>query len=112
MFTNNTAIPTTIDLRRELESIVDWYSLGIGLKLKDHQLKCIEKNHQHDVERCKIEMLNYWQENTTTADCTWEAVATAVGLMGTHDRVADTIRKKYITSTSTTSNRGTVLLHM
>ena len=99
-----------IDLVRELEPIVDWYLLGTCLNLEVHQLKCIEKNYIHDVTRCKIEVLSLWLDNTTTT--TWEAVATAVGLMGTHDKVADTIRNKYITSTSTTSNRGTVLLYM
>ena len=99
-----------IDLVRELELIVDWYLLGICLNLKVHRLKCIEENYSHDVTCCKIEVLTLWLDNTTTT--TWEAVAKAVGRMGTHDRVADTIRNKYITSTSTTSNRGTVLLYV
>ena len=101
-----------IDLVTELELIVDWYLLGTCLNLKVHQLKCIEENYSHDVTRYKIEVLSLWLDNTTTT--TWEAVAKAVGRMGTHDRVADTIRNKYITSTSTstTSNRGTVLLYV
>ena len=82
--------------------------------MKVHQLKSIEENYSHDVTRYKIEVLSLWLDNTTIT--TWEAVATAVGLMGTHGKVADTICNKYITSTSTftstTSNRGTVLLHM
>ena len=99
-----------IDLVRELESIVDWYLLGTCLNLKVNRLKCIEENYSHDVTRCKIEVLSLWLDNPTTP--TWEAVATAVGLMGTHGKVAVTIRHKYITSTFTTSNRGTDLLHM
>ena len=103
-----------IDLVTELESIVDWYLLGTCLNLKVHQLKCIEENYNRDVTRCKIEVLSLWLDNPTTP--TWEAVATAVGLMGTHGKVADTILHKYITFTFTftftTSNRGTGLLHM
>ena len=101
-----------IDLVRELELIVDWYLLGICLNLKVHRLKYIEENYRHDVTHYKIEVLTLWLDNTTTT--TWEAVATAVGRMGTHGKVADTIRNKYITSTSTstTSNRGTVLLYV
>ena len=81
-----------IDLVTKLESIVDWYLLGTCLNSKVHQLKCIEENYSHDVTRCKIEVLSLWFDNTTTP--TWEAVATAVGLMGTHGKVADTITQQ------------------
>ena len=96
-----------IDLVTELKS-VDWYLLGIGLELKVHQLQSIRHNYSQ-VDRRRIEVLNCWLNRTTTAH-TWEAVAKVVGAID-YDKVADTIRKKYITSTFTTSNKGTVLLY-
>ena len=40
-----------------LEEVTDWYSLGIHLGLKPYQLKVIEKDHQGDNNRQKLEML-------------------------------------------------------
>ena len=78
---------------------MDWYSLGVNLDLKRYQLSEIESNHRGDDKRCRTEMLGYWLDNTTTP--TWEAVAEALCLMEAH-AVADKIRRKYITSTTTT----------
>ena len=89
--------------------LVDWYLLGVGLDLPSYQLKSI-KDNWHQVEHRRSKVLDFWLNSTTTPH-TWEAVAKAVGVID-YDKVADTIRNKHITSTSTTSNRGTVLLYM
>ena len=98
--------PTLKELKNALKSVLDWHSLGVNLDLKSHQLGTIEKNHRGDDERCRTEMLICWLDDTIAP--TWGAVAEALDQMG-QGRVADEIRKTYITST--TAIEGTVLLH-
>ena len=101
------ATPTLKALTYELKSVTDWYTLGVSLGLKRDQLKAIEKDYHHDNNRCMIEMLACWIENTLNP--TWEAVAKALNLMKLQE-VADTIRRKCMTSTTTTTDEGIVLL--
>ena len=100
------ATPTLKALTNELKSVSDWHSLGVNLDLKRHQLSEIGRNYHGDDKRCKTEVLGCWLDNTTNP--TWEAVAEALCLMDTH-AVAHSIRRKYITSTTTTE--GIVLLY-
>ena len=93
-------------LKNALKWVLDWHSLGVNLDLKSHQLGTIEKNHCGDNERCRTEVLICWLDNTTTP--TWEAVAEALDQME-QGRVADELRRKYISSTTTIE--GTVLLY-
>lgn len=69
------------------------------LDLKPYQLKVIEDNYRGDTKRCKTEVLICWLDNTTNP--TWEAVAEALDQMDAHV-VAAIIRRKYVTSTTTT----------
>ena len=93
-------------LTNELQSVFHWHTLGVKLGLENHELSIIEENHRGDVERCRTEMLGCWLNNATTP--TWEAVAEALDMMNEHG-VADTIRKKYITSATTTNTGGTLV---
>ena len=100
-FSSSTAPPPPSwkALTNELKFVTDWHSLGVNLDLKHHQLTEIEKNHKGDDKRCKTEMLACWLGTTLTP--TWEDVAEALYLMDEY-AVADTIRRKYISSTTTT----------
>ena len=86
------ATPTLKELKKALESVSDWHSLGIYLDLKINQLNTIDKNHHGDDERCRTEMLIRWLDNTTTPS--WEAVIEALGQIEQR-RVADEIQRKY-----------------
>ena len=89
------ATPTLKELSNALDSVVDWYSLGVKLGMKAHELATIEKNYHGDNERCKLEMLNHCLESGKLT--TWKAVADAVQLMGKHE-VALKMRAKYCSS--------------
>ena len=80
--------------------------LGVNLDLRGPEITTIEKDYRGDNTRCKTEVLSRWLENTTSPS--WEAVVQALRLMDA-DAVADTIQRKYVTSTDTTE--GTVLMH-
>ena len=92
------ATPTLKELKIALKSVSDWYSLGIYLDLKSHQLKTIENNHRGDNERCGTEMLDCWLNNTATP--TWEAIIKALDWMEQRG-VADEIRRKCVISNTT-----------
>ena len=68
----------------------------MNLDLKIQQLGVIEKNHRGDDERCRTEMVACWLDNAPNP--TWEAVVEALDQMD-EGRVADEIRRKYITTT-------------
>ena len=89
------ATPTMKELSNALDSVVDWYSLGIKLGMKVHELATIEKNYHGDNERCKLETLNHCLESGKLP--TWKVVTDALHLMGKHE-VALKIRAKYCSS--------------
>ena len=102
VFFSLTTAPATPDLKaltNELKTVSDWHTLGVNLDLKSHQLKEIERNYRGDDKRCKTEVLDRWLESTPSP--TWEAVVEALCLMEAHI-VADSIRRKYITSATIT----------
>ena len=100
------ATPTLKELTNVLKSVLDWHLLGVKLDLTGTELATIERDYRGDNTRCKTEMLSRWLQNTT-CPC-WEAVVQALRLMEAN-AAADTIQRKYVTSTATTE--GTALVH-
>ena len=49
--------PTLKELSNALDSVVNWFLLGVKLGVEDHELRTIEQNYHGDNERCKLEML-------------------------------------------------------
>ena len=90
------ATPTLKELSNALDSVVNWYLLGVKLGLQDHELHTIEQNYRGDSERCKHEMLSRWLRTAKLA--TWKAVTDALQQMGEHT-VAAKILAKYCTDT-------------
>ena len=43
--------------------MVNWYHLGLCLKVPDYRLQIIARNHPQDTEMCKIKMLSWWKDN-------------------------------------------------
>ena len=90
------ATPTLKELSNVLDSVVNWYLLGVKLDLQDHELHTIERNYRGDSERCKHEMLSRWLRTAKLA--TWKAVTDALQQMGERT-VALNIQAKYCTDT-------------
>ena len=93
------ATPTLKELSNALDSVVDWYLLGIKLGMKAHELATIEKNYHGDNERCKLEMLNQSLQSAKLSS--WRVVADALQEMGKHT-VARKIQTKYCSSSTDT----------
>jgi len=99
---SSTAVtPALKELSNAVDSVVNWFSLGVKLELERHMLIQIEKDHRGDNERCKYEMLDRWLRNAKQP--TWKAMADALCLIGEH-QAALNIRTKYCSSGSSTAN--------
>ena len=75
----------------ELQEVADWRRLGTCLEVPKHVLDRIN-TEQSNVKSCKLEMLQYWLDNTETAS--WSYVAEALEQTN-HLRLAARLRLKY-----------------
>ena len=91
------SLPTLQRLLEELRNVDNWFLLGIFLSVPVKQLQKIESLHRGEVERCKIDMLQYWLDNNVTPS--WKDVVRA--LEKTNQLVlAETVKHKYLLSTT------------
>ena len=91
------SIPTFQRLLEELNDVDNWFLFGAFLGVPVKQLQKIESSHRGEVERCKIEMLQYWLDNNVNAS--WKDVVRA--LEQTNQLVlAETVKHKYLLSTT------------
>ena len=102
------ATPTLKELSDALDSIVDWYLLGVKLELEDNELNTIGRNHRGDNERCKHEVLSRWLRSAKYL--TWNAVVDALYLMG-ENNVAREICAKHCSSSTDTSKPSNMREH-
>ena len=93
------ATPTLKELSNALDSIVDWYPLGVRLGLKEHELRTISRDFRGDNAGCKLEMLGRWLRNAELP--TWRTVADALRLMGEH-ALAAKIQARHCSSSTAT----------
>ena len=83
--------PVLTAMLEELQEVSDWHILGAYLDVPKHVLDRIN-TEQSNVKSCKIEMLQYWLDNTETAS--WSDVAGALEQTN-HLRLAARLRLKY-----------------
>ena len=92
-------MPTLKELMTALKFVSNWYLLGLNLDLRSSELATIEWNYPGDNIRCTTEVLSHWLEKTPFPS--WEAIVQALHLMEA-TATADTIHRRYVTSTATT----------
>ena len=80
-------------LLHELENITDWFPFGVCLGVPVAELQKIEASHHGEVERCKIEMLQYWLRNSQNTS--WEDVLHALELSNEH-LLASRLKRQYL----------------
>ena len=68
--------PTLWRLLDALKKVDNWFMFGAMLGVPFPQLKKIESHHQKDPDRCKLELLQYWLDNTL--DSTWNRIVQAL----------------------------------
>ena len=72
----------------------NWFSLGVQLGIETGDLKYIERDYTGDLERCKIEVIEFWLRNYYP-EATWNKLAQAVEDMGGHPKVVETLRANH-----------------
>ena len=99
----DTPLLTVAVLLKELQEVDDWYMLGAYLNVPVRELKKIKATHTQDgVDRCKLEMLQYWLDTTMTAS--WKDIARALEQLNMLT-LAARLKLKYLrTSPATTAN--------
>ena len=80
------------DLCRELESVNDWFHLGLYLDLSHEELTNIQSNYG-EARRRRTEVLDSFIRNSTSG-ATWAAVVEALQILG-EDILATRIAAKY-----------------
>ena len=75
----------------ELQEVDNYHQLGIHLGVPEAKIKEFERNHPHDAQRCKTEVLTWWLRNAPV--CSWRVLAQAVEKVG-HKFLADNLRRK------------------
>lgn len=92
---------------RLIEDLKDgpgWFKLGIKLGITYSKLKEIEQSHRGDVERCKIEMLAFWQQTDVKASL--KKLTTALEHLE-WQTLAQKLRMKYNISPTSQPQAGT-----
>ena len=95
----DTQILTVQALLEELKEVDDWYLFGAYLGVPVYKLNEILSEHRGVVERCKLNMLQYWLNTTMTAS--WRDIARAVEQMN-RLTLAAKLKQKFLWGPPTT----------
>ena len=101
----DTPLLTVAVLLEELKEVDNWYILGAYLNVPVYMLNKIQSTHTQDgVERCKLEMLQYWLHTNMTAS--WKDIARVLEQLDMLT-LATRLKFKYLmTSPATTAENG------
>lgn len=78
-----------------LKDVDDWFVFGVKLGVPVKELRKIESSHGREFERCKIDMLEYWLDNTV--DASWNEVEQTLKKTN-HLLLATEVKQKYLRS--------------
>ena len=107
----DTPLLTVAVLLEELKEVDDWYMLGAYLNVPVRELKKLKSAYAQDgVERCKLEMLQYWLDTTMTAS--WKDIARALEQLNMLTLAARLKLKHLRTSPATTPEGVCVCVHV
>ena len=85
--------PTIFQLTSELIEMMDWYSLGVALRVHPNKLQEIQKScPQEGIQRWRIDMLQHWLNSTP--DASWNDIIAALKKIG-HHTLSAKLREKY-----------------
>lgn len=91
----SSCLPATLTLRRvqrELKDVTDWYSLGVQLDVPTSEMQRLDSTHRGNLERCKLDTLQYWMRNSENVS--WHYLAEALETMGGYANVMLSLRKR------------------
>ena len=98
--------PTIFQLTTELIEMMDWYSLGVALRIHPNKLQEIQKlSPLEGIQRWRIDLLQHWLNSTP--DASWNDIIVALKTIG-HHTLSAKLREKYIVPSTTTTDSGKV----
>ena len=77
----------------QLKDINNIGPLGVHLHIPLSKIRQIEQENK-DIERQKIEMIDFWLGNSKPSDCSWERLAEALNCVGGHSRLVSRLKNK------------------
>ena len=82
------------DVISATRTVVDWFTLGIFLKIDFEQLEKIEKDYPGNLDRCRQKMLSNW---IRSGNATWNTLVNVLRSDDVKEKaVAEEIAKKYL----------------
>ena len=81
------------DVITATNQVVDWFTLGLYLRLAFDELETIERDHPGDIKHCRQKMLNSW---ISLGNATWSVLRNVLRKMN-EGAVADKIEEMYLT---------------
>ena len=95
MFVSPGILLTAQQVIKELKRLDDWFVFGVALGFPVSELRKIESScPRGSVERCKIETIQYWLDNTSDAELARASVELIDQLV-----LAATVKQKYLWTT-------------
>ena len=82
------------DVISATRTVVDWFTLGIFLKIDFEQLETIDNNYPGNLERCRQKMLSIW---IRSGNATWSILVNVLLSDDIKEKaVAEKIAEKYL----------------
>ena len=82
------------DVISATNTVVDWFTLGIFLKVDFKELKTIDTNYSGNVKRRRQEMLALW---VCSGNATWSTLVNVLCCDSVNEKgVAEDIKEKYL----------------
>ncbi|XP_064383883.1 uncharacterized protein LOC135332896 [Halichondria panicea] len=81
------------NLCRELNSLIEWRKLAIGLNLGSSVMEKIRRNHPQDIDDQKLALFGYIEKNSRSLGITWATICEA--LEDFEGNLAFLLRQKY-----------------
>ena len=96
-------LPTLVQLLEELKMVDNWFLFGVYLGVPVDQLRKIKSSQQGEIELCKVDMLQYWLDNSVNTS--WKEVARALEQMK-QLVLAASVKQRYLWPTTNSEGKS------
>ena len=80
------------NIQRELGPVTEWFILGVQLDVPTEAMRRFEQVRRGDVERCKIDVLDYWMHSSEHVS--WQGLACALSDVRGYDLIVRSLMRK------------------
>ena len=80
------------NIQRALGAVTAWFPLGVQLDVPTEYMRRFEQAHRGDVERCKLDVLEYWMHSSEHVS--WQGLASALSDVGGYGWIVRSLMRK------------------